>query len=79
LKQPFEISAATPIGKLNEDLVTLFDQDTLAVAFTQKWDAFKNEIRINFPKKENTQYAIRFLPNAVEDFFGKYCLRKSKA
>jgi len=70
LKQPFEISAATPIGKLNENLVTLFDQDTLAVAFTQKWNAFKNEIRINFPKKENTQYAIRFLPNAVEDFLG---------
>jgi len=55
---------------LNEELVTLFDNDTLPVNFTQKWEALKNEISIDFPKKENSKYAMQILPDAITDFIG---------
>jgi len=70
LDQPFKISANTPIGKLNKNQLSLIDQDTLPVNFTQKWDALKNEISIDFPKKENSKYALQVLPNALTDFLG---------
>jgi len=70
LKQSLKISANTPIGKFDEDLISIIDMDTLPVKFSQKWDVLKNEISIDFLKKENSQYAMRILPNALTDFIG---------
>jgi len=70
LKQAFELTANTPLNKLEEALITLVDADTIPVNFTQKWDAYNNQISINFPKKENTAYKIKLLPNTISDFLG---------
>lgn len=70
LKEAFEISANTPLNKLNEALITIFDADTLPINFTQQWNDFKNQISINFPKKEDTNYTMIALPNAFSDFLG---------
>ncbi len=70
LQEAFEISANTPLNKLDETLVSIFDADTLPVNFTQKWESFKNQIKIDFPKKENNSYTMKVLPNAFSDFLG---------
>jgi len=70
LKEDMVITANTPISELNTEFVNLIDQDTLPVDFTQKYDRFKNELRISFPKKEESKYALKLLPGALTDFIG---------
>lgn len=70
LKEAFKISAKTPLNPINEKLITVFNTDTIPVDFKQQWDSYKNSIDINFTKKENTNYFIKILPNAISDFLG---------
>ncbi len=70
LKEDLVITAKTPINEFNTEFVNLIDQDTLPVTFTQKYDRFKNELRIAFDKKEDSKYALKLLPGAITDFIG---------
>lgn len=70
LKEAFELTANTPLNALNEKLVTVIDADTIPVNFKSQWDAYQNLIGIEFNKKEDTNYAITILPNAISDFLG---------
>jgi len=70
LKEDMVITANTPFGKLNNELVNFINQDTLPVNFTQEFDSFKNELRISFNKKEDSKYALKLLPGAITDFLG---------
>lgn len=70
LKEDMVITANTPFGEINKELASFVDQDTLSVNFTQKFDAFKNELNISFEKKEDSKYALKLLPGAITDFIG---------
>lgn len=68
LKEDLIISSNTPFHKINNDSINLIDQDTLPVSFKHSIDAFKNELKISFPKKEETNYVLQLLPGAITDF-----------
>jgi len=64
------ITANTPFGEINKEFAEFVDKDTLPVSFTQKFDKFKNELKIVFDKKEDNKYALKLFPGAITDFIG---------
>ena len=70
LSEKFILTANTPIDSLKISNFKLIDQDTLAVTFEHELDQFKNELAINFQKKENSRYILQLLPEAMTDFLG---------
>lgn len=68
--QDMIITANTPFGEFDTALASLVDQDTLPVAYTQKFDRFKNELKVAFKKTEDAKYALELLPGAITDFLG---------
>jgi len=70
LQDDIVITANTPFGEINTELANFIDQDTLSVNYSQKYDAFKNELKLTFEKKEDSKYALKLLPGAITDFFG---------
>jgi len=70
LKEDLLLTANTPFGEINTEFAELIDKDTLPVSFTQKFDTFKNELKITFDKKEDSKYALKLFPGAITDFLG---------
>lgn len=70
LNQELKIFPGIPITEINESLLNLVDKDTFPVPFSVKEEAFKNELLLDFEKKENQNYSFTALPGAFTDFFG---------
>jgi len=70
LQEDMLITANTPFGEINKEFAEFVDKDTLPVTFTQKFDKFKNELKIVFDKKEDNKYALKLFPGAITDFIG---------
>ncbi|WP_010521350.1 Ig-like domain-containing protein [Aquimarina agarivorans] len=70
LNAPMILSANTPIDSLKISNINLVDQDTVAINFKHQLDRFKNELTLNFDKKEGAQYHLQLLPGAITDFLG---------
>lgn len=64
------IKGTIPFVKLDQNLVTILDKDSLKVDYTVKLDSLDNAYQLNFDKKESETYRVEILPNALEDFFG---------
>ena len=71
LNQSVNILPSIPLDSINEALISLLDQDTLAVPFSLEYDEFRNSIRLDFEKKESQRYNLKALPGAFTGFFGK--------
>lgn len=69
-KESIRIIPNTPLDQLTESLLTLTDQDTLAVPFTLEYDDFRNTVYLDFQRKENQRYNLLALPGTFVDFFG---------
>ncbi|SDK85802.1 Ig-like domain-containing protein [Salinimicrobium catena] len=69
--QNLQILPNIPLSSTNDSLINIVDKDTLPVAFTTKYDNWKNELVISFEKKESQVYRLTALPGAFTDFFGK--------
>jgi len=65
-----KIKSNLPITEVNEDLIQIFDIDTLEVPFSTKIDKNLDFVYLNFEKLPNDLYQIQILPNAVNDFLG---------
>lgn len=70
LKDTFAISSNVPMININKSQITILDRDSLPVNFTTHLSASKQELKLNFNKKFEETYNIRFLPSAIEDLFG---------
>ncbi len=59
-----------PLDQFNKELFSVFDKDTVAVNFKLKR---KNhtELQVLFNAKENQNYKVKILPNAITDFFNQ--------
>ena len=64
-----EITGNTPLRKLNEDRITIFDKDSVNVDFTTSFDQIQNTYKIQFDKTESNNYKVRILPDGITDFF----------
>ncbi|WP_040247037.1 Ig-like domain-containing protein [Psychroserpens mesophilus] len=68
--EDFIVEGTVPFVNINENQVTILDQDSISVPFTTKFDQLDNSYYFNFEKKESDKYSIQMLPNTFEDFFG---------
>lgn len=69
LTQNFKLKANIPISKVSKNKITIIDQDSTNIDFTTSVDSILNQLDIAFDKKENSQYNIKILPEAVIDYF----------
>ena len=69
LEEDFIIESNTPLVKINDTLITLFDKDSTAVAFNTSIDRIKNQAILKFKKTEENNYSLMLLPEALTDFY----------
>ena len=65
-----KISSNLPITEVNDDLIQIFDIDTLEIPFSTEIDNNLDLVYLNFEKVPNDLYQIQLLPNAIKDFLG---------
>jgi hypothetical protein len=51
--------------------MSLRNKDSVLVVFTNEYDAFEQNLKINFKKAPSEQYTFELLPGALIDFFEK--------
>ncbi|WP_121665918.1 Ig-like domain-containing protein [Mesonia aquimarina] len=66
----FEVTANTPLEKIDADKISILDRDSLQVSFSTTKDNFNNKFIFNFKKEEDQQYKIKLLPGSFTDFYG---------
>jgi len=71
LDEKFYIRANLPIESIDTSKINLIDADSLKVKFKTQFDAYQNQVKIEFDKAENSKYQMTILPNAVKDFYGQ--------
>jgi len=65
----FIIRSTTPITTYNDKMISVLDQDSLAVSFTSELKTKENSLHVMFDRNENQTYYINVLPGAVTDFY----------
>ena len=70
-RENFTLKASTPIVSIDTSKITLVNKDSVAVAFKQVYDDFKQELVFDFPKEESQKYTMTLMPGALTDFYGK--------
>ena len=70
-RDTFTIKTSTPIRTIDTTKMALMDKDSVAVAFTTKYDAYLQELKFDFEKKEEQKYRFTLMPGAIKDFYEK--------
>jgi uncharacterized protein (DUF2141 family) len=65
------LESATPLTGFDKTKIKLIDKDSLSVLFTTEYDAFNQQLFIDFKKEPSQKYAIQFLPGALTDYLNK--------
>jgi uncharacterized protein (DUF2141 family) len=65
------LESATPLTGFDKTKIKLIDKDSLSVLFTTEYDAFNQQLFIDFKKEPSQKYAIQFLPGALIDYLNK--------
>ena len=68
--EDFSFTATVPLEKLDKNLITILNKDSLNVPFESTYSKLDNTYSFQFEKIESETYKIEMLPNALEDFFG---------
>ena len=64
-KEEFKITGSTPIATFDASKITIMDKDSTIVSFSTKFDTINNTFAFNFDKKEEYNYRIQALPEAL--------------
>ena len=67
-RDSFVLESATPLIKMDDSKIKLINKDSVAVAFTAKYDDFNQQIVFDFKKKLSENYTIIILPDALTDY-----------
>lgn len=70
-KDPFALESVTPISKIDSSKIKLINKDSVAVAFTTKYDDFNQHILFEFKKELSENYTFTILPGAFTDYLGQ--------
>ncbi len=65
-----ELHANIPYSKIDIEKIQVLDKDSLQVAFTYELDTMNNIYKFNIDKGQDQSYRFKFLPSAIEDFYG---------
>ena len=71
LRDIFTLKSTIPIAKTDKSKITVFNKDSVAVAFETSYSVMDQEIAIDFKKEPLEKYKIKILPSAFVDFYEK--------
>lgn len=64
------LNSTLPVMGLDTALISLINQDSLAIPFKASLDTLHNRIFFDFTKEPEQTYELALLPGAISDFFG---------
>jgi uncharacterized protein (DUF2141 family) len=67
-RDSFALESATPITKIDNSKIKLINKDSVAVAFTTKYDDFNQQIVFDFKKEFSENYTFTIMPGALTDY-----------
>lgn len=67
-RDSFVLVSATPITKIDASKIKLINKDSVAVAFTTKYDDFNQQIVFDFKKELSENYTFTIMPGALTDY-----------
>ena len=67
----FTLESATPLTKIDQSKINLINKDSVAVAFTTKYDEFNQKLFFDFKKEHSQNYTFKILPGALTDYLEK--------
>ncbi|TRX23448.1 hypothetical protein FNW25_12980 [Flavobacterium franklandianum] len=67
-RDSFVLESATPITKMDASKIKLINKDSVAVAFTTKYDDFNQQIVFDFKKELSENYTFIIMPGALTDY-----------
>jgi len=67
-RDSFVLESATPITKIDHSKIKLINKDSVAVAFTSKYDDFNQQILFDFKKELSENYTFTIMPGALTDY-----------
>lgn len=71
-KEPFAISANTPITGITKEKISVLDKDSLPVDFNPDIDEKENLLYLKWEVLPNEKYQVTLLPEAIENMFGEH-------
>ena len=71
--EPFNISANTPLIKIDTSKIQMMNKDSIALNFTVDIDSIHNkaDFHFDFSIEPNENYSMTLLPGAITDFFNQ--------
>ena len=70
LNDKFKLYSNIPIEHINNDFISLLNNDSISVPFDSKIDNNKFDVIFDFEVLPNDNYILSLLPNAINDFLG---------
>lgn len=70
-REKFILNASTPLVNVDNSKIRFAGKDSTAVAFTTKYDEFRQQLQFDFERQPEEQYKITLLPGALTDFYEK--------
>ncbi len=67
-RDAFALESATPLIKIDNSKIKLINKDSVAVAFTTKYDDFNQQIVFDFKKEFSENYTFTIMPGALTDY-----------
>ena len=64
----FVLESTTPLSKIDNSKIKLINKDSVAVAFTTKYDDFNQQIVFDFKKQLSQNYTFTIMPGALTDY-----------
>ena len=69
LRERFSITSNTPLLKFDKSKISIFNKDSMAVAFDTEYVEREQKLYVNFNKEPQEKYKITMLPGAFTDFY----------
>ncbi len=70
-REQFTLKSETPLIAIDSTKIRLIDKDSIAVAYTYKYDDLRQELIFDFKKDEEQKYLFTLMPGAMTDFYEK--------
>lgn len=70
-RETFTWKSSTPLVKIDNSKIKLFNKDSVAVAFKTTYDEFYQEVKLDFAREPLEKYTVQAFPGALTDFFEK--------
>lgn len=64
----FSLESATPLTKFDNSKIKIINKDSVAVAFTTKYDDFNQQLFFDFKAAPSENYTFKIMPGALTDY-----------